>query len=346
MSTPPSQSLPFTGERFTPECDGEIWHEHWHRYLLAARLCAGRRVLDVACGEGYGTAFLAKTAAHVTGADIDEQSISHAAERYGGQENVQFVQASASRLPLATACIDVIVSFETVEHLMEQEEMIAEFARVLTPDGVLVLSSPNRPMYSEVRNYRNPFHVKELDREGLERLLFDTFPAAAWFGQRLNLQSTIWALDAHDAGAELLAQSHGSGEPEASKFEVLYYLVVAAKSFASLPQHLPSLSCFTDANQAAYEQYKEYYVQAMHQRAEIADLRLRLEDAASLVSSMNSVGAQASNLGNSEGNAGIEDEARRLRSRLEFRESWWGWLRFPAMRLRVTLNRLFSGTRS
>ena len=55
-------ALPFTGERFTPECVREIWYEHWHRYAFARRLGAGRRVLDAACGEGYGSALLAKVA--------------------------------------------------------------------------------------------------------------------------------------------------------------------------------------------------------------------------------------------------------------------------------------------
>ena len=73
-----SSDLPFTGERFIPGVPGEIWLEHWHRYHFAARWAMGRRVLDVACGEGYGTALLARTAAQVTGVDISTQAIGHA----------------------------------------------------------------------------------------------------------------------------------------------------------------------------------------------------------------------------------------------------------------------------
>src|SRR5689334_20789642 len=61
----PMNDLPFTGERFIPGTRGEIWIEHWHRYHFASRWVAGKRVLDIACGEGYGTALLARRAAQV-----------------------------------------------------------------------------------------------------------------------------------------------------------------------------------------------------------------------------------------------------------------------------------------
>ena len=67
MSDSEPSVLPFTGERFTPECVREIWYEHWHRYVFARRIAAGRRVLDAACGEGYGSALLADVAAQVVG---------------------------------------------------------------------------------------------------------------------------------------------------------------------------------------------------------------------------------------------------------------------------------------
>ena len=76
-------ALDFTGERFTPECVREIWYEHWHRYVFARQLAKGKRVLDAACGEGYGSALLADVAASVVGADISDQAIAHARSRYG-----------------------------------------------------------------------------------------------------------------------------------------------------------------------------------------------------------------------------------------------------------------------
>jgi 2-polyprenyl-3-methyl-5-hydroxy-6-metoxy-1,4-benzoquinol methylase len=73
----PMNELPFTGERFVPGTKGEIWIEHWHRYHFASRWVAGKRVLDVACGEGYGAALLARRAAHVTGVDLSAAAIEH-----------------------------------------------------------------------------------------------------------------------------------------------------------------------------------------------------------------------------------------------------------------------------
>ena len=81
--------LTFTGERFTPEVRGPIWYEHWHRYAVAVPAAAGLRVLDAACGEGYGSALLARTAAHVVGLDVDAEAVAHARERYA-RANLRF----------------------------------------------------------------------------------------------------------------------------------------------------------------------------------------------------------------------------------------------------------------
>ena len=86
----PSTVLPFTGERFTPECVREIAYEHWHRYAFVRALTAGKRVLDAACGEGYGSAFLAGVAAQVTGIDLDPSTIEHARARYADMPNLDF----------------------------------------------------------------------------------------------------------------------------------------------------------------------------------------------------------------------------------------------------------------
>jgi len=190
-----SDELSFTGERFLPEVAGEIAHEHWHRYAFARRFAVGRSVLDVACGEGYGSALLAEVAGEVTGIDIAAAAVAHARARYAARGNLRFAVASATALPLADASVDVVASFETLEHLpaSDQPRMLAEIARVLKPGGVLVISAPNPVEYSQARNYRNPYHPHEPTRAELEVLLARAFPARRWYGQRRYFGSALWA---------------------------------------------------------------------------------------------------------------------------------------------------------
>jgi ubiquinone/menaquinone biosynthesis C-methylase UbiE/predicted nucleic acid-binding Zn-ribbon protein len=179
-----SADLEFTGERFMPEISGQIAFEHLHRYYFAGALVAGRAVLDVACGEGYGSDILARSAASVVGVDIAEEAVGHARVRYGS-DNLSFVTASAAALPFADASFDVVVSFETIEHHDQHEAMMSEIRRVLRPSGLLVISSPNKLHYSVEPDYHNPYHVKELFREEFTTLVGRYFPHHRLFGQRV-----------------------------------------------------------------------------------------------------------------------------------------------------------------
>lgn len=245
-----SAELEFTGERYVPGTAGEIAHEHWHRYSFARAFVAGLRVLDVACGEGYGSALLADTAAHVTGVDIDARTLAHARATYATRTNVTFVEGSAASLPIADSSVDVAVSFETIEHLpaADQPRMLAEFARVLRPDGVLIISSPNRPEYSDARNHVNPFHVHELDRAELAELVGCHFPAQRWHRQRRYLGSALWC-EQSGGGFEAIV-GDASSAAAAPLPEAMYFVVVAAREAAALPPAFPSLSLFTDADDA------------------------------------------------------------------------------------------------
>lgn len=242
--------LEFTGERYVPGTTGEIAHEHWHRYAFARRYVAGRRVLDVACGEGYGSGLLAASALHVTGVDIDAKTLAHARATYADRANLAFVEGSAAALPLADASFDAVVSFETIEHLAaaDQPRMLAEFARVLAPDGVLVLSSPNRPQYSVARGHVNPFHLHELDRDELATLLAPHFPAQRWHRQRRYFGSALWAEEPGEGHEALCGTATSAGE--AAPPEAMYFVVVAARTPAALPAVFPALSLFTDRDDA------------------------------------------------------------------------------------------------
>lgn len=184
MTTQPNDALEFTGERFIPEESGQIAFEHLHRYYFARKLVGGKDVLDVACGEGYGSDILARVAKSVVGVDIASQAVAHAKARYV-RENLGFVEGSAAALPFEDHKFDVVVSFETIEHHDRHEEMMLEISRVLRPGGVLVISSPDKQHYSIATGCNNPFHVKELFLEEFLELVRRHFDNATLFGQRV-----------------------------------------------------------------------------------------------------------------------------------------------------------------
>lgn len=249
-----SSDLDFTGERFVPGIVGEIAHEHWHRYAFARTLCRGRRVLDAACGEGYGSALLADEAVEVVGVDVADEAVAHARAAYADRRNLRFERGSVAALPLADASVDTIVSFETVEHLPAdlQPQMLAEFARVLRPGGILVLSAPNPVEYSQARGYRNPFHLHEPARAELEALLDREFPARRWWRQRRWFGSALWEEEA-PAGAAWSGEAWAGDAAHvapASPPAAMYFVVVAARTADALPAQMPALSLFSDRHDA------------------------------------------------------------------------------------------------
>jgi O-antigen biosynthesis protein len=187
-------TLRWTGERYVPEVEGNIRLEHVHRYLIARELSSGKRVLDIACGEGYGAAILAPVASSVIGVDIAADAVAHASSKYV-RANLEFRQGSCDAIPLPDGSVDVVVSFETLEHLDRQEEFMREIRRVLCRDGLLIISSPDRREYADVLGHRNEFHVRELDRAEFEQSLRTWFHHVTLGGQRIRGGSIVGPLD-------------------------------------------------------------------------------------------------------------------------------------------------------
>jgi len=253
LPTASAAALVFTGERFTPESRGAIWYEHWHRYCAVADIARGRRVLDAACGEGYGSALLARGAVSVIGVDVGAEAIAHAQSRYSSP-NLTYVRASVAALPLASASIDLVVSFETIEHLAEQREMLAEFRRVLACEGVLVLSSPNRPVYNESGDVTNGFHVRELDRDELKTLLDAAFPQQAWYAQRVLAHSLLWSESdaASNASFDVLTPDGPARHEQPAT--PMYFVVVCGREGVALPK-MPALSLFDDGRLTLWREF-------------------------------------------------------------------------------------------
>ena len=275
MSDSSESPLAFTGERFTPECVREIWYEHWHRYAFAASIVAGKRVLDAACGEGYGSALLSGSARSVVGVDISDDAVAHARDRYGKTSNLRFETGDAVALGFADDSFDVVVSFETLEHLEAQEALVAGFARVLTDEGLLLISSPDKRVYSEQAGFRNEFHVRELYREELLDLLAVHFPHVRLYAQKLLFQSVLWRHDGTTgAAAAVTASADGDDRVASLDYAPMYYLAVCSRQ--PLPPDLPGLSLFGDREESVYAHYNGEIRKNMNAGARIAELEAEL----------------------------------------------------------------------
>ncbi|QQL50195.1 class I SAM-dependent methyltransferase [Mucilaginibacter ginkgonis] len=180
----------WTGERLETFISNETTIEHLHRYGLALMICVNKDVLDIASGEGYGSNLLSGVAQSVTGVDISGEAVTAAAKKYL-KSNLKFKQGSAALIPLADASIDVVVSFETIEHHDQHQEMIAEIKRVLKPSGVLLMSSPDKKYYSDMPGYNNPYHVKELYFEQFKALINANFSFSSFLSQKIVTGSLI-----------------------------------------------------------------------------------------------------------------------------------------------------------
>ena len=137
-------------------------NEHLCRYRFAQLLVEDKVVLDVGSGVGYGSKILAEKAGSVLALDVSVEAVRYAGERYAG-ENIELVVGDCHELPLASDSVDVVVSFELIEHLQGQRAHLLEVSRVLKPDGLTVISTPNRIFYSQESNQANPFHTHEFD---------------------------------------------------------------------------------------------------------------------------------------------------------------------------------------
>ncbi|HOF56006.1 MAG TPA: class I SAM-dependent methyltransferase [Prolixibacteraceae bacterium] len=174
-----------TGERFIPGQGGVIELEHLNRYYFVVHQIdiTDKTVLDIASGEGYGSNILAKHASRVIGVDISSEAIEHAKKKYQAN-NLEFIQGSVIEIPLTDNSVDVVVSFETLEHHDKHDEMMLEIKRILNNNGILIISSPDKYYYSELPGIKNDFHVKELYYDEFEELMKRHFEYTYFFSQR------------------------------------------------------------------------------------------------------------------------------------------------------------------
>ncbi|MEM2604838.1 MAG: class I SAM-dependent methyltransferase, partial [Candidatus Korarchaeum sp.] len=235
--------LKLTGERYLPyvepEISGaEIHYEHLHRYMFAKKFVKDKKVLDLGSGEGYGSFILAEDAELVIGVDTDEEAVEHAIGKYS-KDNLKFLCGDVTKVPLdGEKIFDVIVCFEVVEHLDEvgQVRMMEEVKRLIKEDGILIISTPNKKIYSDELNYKNPFHKREMYLDEFDNLLRRYFKNVFHFGQRVYAGSHIWPISGtSEASEEFLIERGDSGFNFTSQGkEALYFIAIASNADINL----------------------------------------------------------------------------------------------------------------
>lgn len=238
--------IEWTGERCVPWAqDLQVVYEHYHRYALAARFSTDARVLDLACGEGYGPALLAAQAREVVGVDLDPLTIAHAAAQYR-RDNLHFTVGSMIDPTLLADAepFEVITCFEALEHVAEQDALLAVVARLLAPGGLFLTSTPDVEVYSHEHGNDNPFHVRELTEPQFQALLGSTFGHVAILRQNVTVGSLITGAAAPGSGIVESLRRESKSEWRVTGGSPHTYLLGIA-SDAALPA-LPELSVLVD----------------------------------------------------------------------------------------------------
>lgn len=181
-----------TGERIVPgSVTFAAFIEHWQRYLFATKYCKYKIVLNVASGSGYGSIALLKQAKEVFNVDISELSVAYGNKYYGAYNN-HFIQLDAERLKFPANFFDVVVSFETIEHLPHPKRFISDCYRVLKKGGRLILSSPNKSITAPYTDRpANKFHLHEWNFDGIKKLLIQKFKIENLYGQNYRKRPAL-----------------------------------------------------------------------------------------------------------------------------------------------------------
>lgn len=223
MSKPKKPTLKNDFERMIPEYHkGSITYgEHLVRYASTAELVRGKVVLDIASGSGYGTKLIAQTAKQVYGVDVSKPAVAYAAE-YFGAKNIKYLVGDGQKIPLDDASVEVVVSFETIEHIKDYKQFMAEVKRVLKPDGLLILSTPNDLEFAE----GNHFHLHEFTYQELKDLTEEYFKynksyfQGTWIYSALLDQPSI----ANEGLVNIKTHNHASLDPK----KYLYFFMLCA----------------------------------------------------------------------------------------------------------------------
>jgi 2-polyprenyl-3-methyl-5-hydroxy-6-metoxy-1,4-benzoquinol methylase len=215
-------------ERIETHIFNENTLEHLHRYAFVRSLVKGKIVLDIASGEGYGSYLIAKTAKKVYGVDIDPSVVRNATVKYKA-DNLTFLDSDIRNIPFEQSTFDIIICFETIEHVENQDLVMTELKRVLKTEGVLIISTPEKKRYSDDRNFKNIYHVKEFYEREFKSFVNNHFKNSVFFHQYISYGSFIHYEDDVLVN-EILTGNYNKVE-KITKSSPLYILAVCSDSY-------------------------------------------------------------------------------------------------------------------
>ncbi len=196
--------------------------DHMIRYAFTAPFVKDKRVLDISCGSGYGSQFIALQGARaVVGVDVDEDSIRFASTFYS-HPHVKYIQSDAHSIPsLEDASFDVIVSFETIEHLQYPRQFLSELRRLLKPSGQLFISCPND---YRATPWLSPFHLHKFRFTEFRDLFLSVFGEGVLIGQHFVVASCLVKPIAPDSKTAWLQEYKKSLPPDFFERQYLEHL--------------------------------------------------------------------------------------------------------------------------
>ena len=268
-----------TGERMVPayHLGHLLYGEHIIRYQAAESFVKGKVVLDIASGSGYGTFLLANSARHIYGVDLNPEAVAYAQKNYK-KENIDFKAGSATSIPLESQSCDIVISFETLEHVAEYRAFLAEIKRVLKPDGLLILSTPNDDTFPKT----NQFHVHEFEYTELCTEIKNYFSELKEYFQGTWLYSIL--LDKERLESTWTEQViTTAAAPIKEKQSAYFFMLCSNREITeSLDRPLGSFSENWSAR-TTYEETKSFYIALEERQNLLQAQQVALEDARSLL---------------------------------------------------------------
>lgn len=259
-------------ERMVPEFhkDRLIYSEHVTRYMAAKPAIEGKVVLDIASGSGYGTKILAESAKFVYGVDVNEVAINYSRKNYSAK-NIEYRVGDGESIPLDDNSVDVVVTFETIEHIKNYRKFLDEVQRILRPDGLLLISTPNDVEFAE----GNHFHLHEFKYNELLKLLrkyyknIDSYFQSTWKYVAIGTEDEL----SHDTQGTVLNLTKKTRDQH-----LYFYLLCSNRDISEKVDHIAAIGEHYSDRQLQ-KKTMSYEARLSESSTEIEKLNSNLEEA-------------------------------------------------------------------